>query len=53
MLHKLHLQIMMSPGLAKRDNRIVTLFLFTQAFDILVRVVGNRNNNYSGSGILS
>ena len=27
---------MMSSGLAKQDNRFVTLFLFTQAFDILL-----------------
>ena len=27
---------MMSSGLTKRDNRIVALFLFIQAFDILL-----------------
>ena len=51
MQHKLPLQIMMSSGLAKRDNWIVTLFLLTQAFDILldyqlIRVISNNNNNY-------
>ena len=47
---------MMSSGLAKRDNRIATsflfLFLFTEAFDILldcqlIRDISNNNNNYS------
>ena len=45
---------MMSSGFAKQDNRIVTLFLFIQAFDILldcqlIRVIRNNNNNYSNN----
>ena len=52
MQHKLHLQIIMSSGLAKRDNRIVTLFLFVQALDLLLdcrlmRFFSNSNNNPS------
>ena len=52
MQHKLNIQILMSSGLAKRDNRIVTLFKFTQAFDILldsqlIRVIINSSNNSS------
>ena len=52
MQHKLHLQIMMNSGLTKRDNRIVTLFLFTQSSDILldchlIRVISNSSNNSS------
>ena len=44
----------MSSGFAKQDNRIVTLFLFIQAFDILldcqlIRVIRNNNNNYSNN----
>ena len=43
---------MMSSGLAKRDNRIITVFLFTQTYDILlegqlIRDISNSNNNYS------
>ena len=43
---------MMSFGLAKRDNRIITSFLFTQTFDILldcqlIRDISNNSNNYS------
>ena len=42
----------MSSGLTKRDNRIVTLLLFIQAFDILldcqmIRVISDNNNNDS------
>ena len=42
----------MSSILAKRDNRIVALFLFIQAFDILldcqlIRIISNNNNNSS------
>ena len=44
---------MMSSGLAKQDNRFVTLFLFTQAFDILlncqlIRVISNSTRILSG-----
>ena len=36
MQHKLRIQVMMSSGLAKRDNGILKLILFIQVFDILL-----------------